>query len=143
MRGVTLVSSIALLASCGPVATEAPERQACFDLLTPEARATFSGKLTEQLFAGPPNFESIANGDAEEPALILELAERACADDGMFIEASSPFDRVHLSTDDPQIAKLLNAAVGREVTVSGEGYGAHTGHHHAPLVLDVDDLSIP
>ena len=67
------------------------------DLRKPDAKATVSGELTVQIFAGPPNYESIAKGDAEEKALILELPRRLCANDGDFIDGATKFDRVHVS----------------------------------------------
>ncbi|OSZ71930.1 hypothetical protein CAP39_00620 [Sphingomonas sp. IBVSS1] len=101
-----------------------------------------TGLLTVQLFAGPPNYESIAKGDAEEQALILELPKRICAYDGDFIESKDSFDRVHVSSMKPGLLKVLNAAVGRKVTVRGEAFGAQTGHHHAPLVLMADTVTV-
>lgn len=101
-----------------------------------------SGVLTVQLFAGQPNYENIAKGDAEEKALILELPKRMCADDGEFIDSSTTFDRVHVSSSVPALLDVLNAAVGRHVTVHGEAFGAHTGHHRAPLVLFADEVTV-
>jgi hypothetical protein len=85
---------------------------------------------------------SIAKGDAEESAFILELPERLCANDDGFIEPSEPFDRVHLSSYVPELQKVLSAAVGRRVTVRGEAFGAQTGHHHAPLVLFAEEITV-
>ncbi len=101
-----------------------------------------SGVLTVQLFAGPPNYESIAKGDAEERAFILELPRRMCANDGEFIAPTVLFDRVHISAADDAILSVLKAAVGRTVTIRGEAFGAHTGHHHAPLVLLADQVTV-
>lgn len=112
------------------------------DLTKPHAVATVSGVLTVQLFAGPPNYGSIAKGDAEEKALILELAGRVCANDGEFIDGKTTFDRVHVSSSVPALLNVLNAAVGRRVTVRGNAFGAHTGHHRAPLVLFADEVTV-
>ena len=96
---------------------------------------TVSGVLSSHVFAGPPSYESIAKGDAPEKAFILKLAQQTCADDGEFIDGTTMFDRVHVSSYSPALLSALKAAVGRHVTVTGEAFGAHTGHHHAPLVL--------
>ena len=115
----------------------------CLDLASQGSQATFSGRLTIQLFAGPPNYESIANGDAEESALILELPARQCAaDGGMFIDPTDTFDRVQISTLKPDLMRVLSSAVGRQVTVRGEAFGAHTGHHHAPLVMLATEVTV-
>lgn len=141
MRLIVVLASLALLAAETP-AMAADEQQTCINLTKAGARATVSGVLTVQLFAGPPNYESIARGDAEERAFVLELPRRLCADDGEFIRPNTHFDRVHVSASDEAILSVLKAAVGRTVTVRGEAFGAHTGHHHAPLVLMADQVTV-
>lgn len=136
---------VSLAAACAlalPAALQATEPGRCLDLRKPHAAATVTGILTVRTFAGPPNYESIAKGDAEEKALILELPTPACADDGEFIDSSKNFDTVHVSSSIPAILNTLNAAVGRRVTIHGEAFGAHTGHHHAPLVLFADEVAV-
>lgn len=120
----------------------AAQPQSCIDLRKSDAKATVSGKLTSRMFAGPPNYESIAKGDAKEGALILELPRPMCANDGEFIDGSTKFDRVHVSSSIPALLTVLNAAVGRQVTIRGEAFGAHTGHHRAPLVLFADQVTV-
>ena len=135
-----IVASLAgMLAACANAATPAGTAE-CLDLLK-DSRVTVSGRLTTQLFAGPPNFESIAQGDAEERAFILELPSRLCANDGDFIEPTESFDRVHLNGAEAAISAVLNSVVGRNVTVRGEAFGSHTGHHHAPLVMLVEEVT--
>ena len=139
-----LISFVALplLLGASTVAQPPAVAKPCLDLLKEHSKVTLSGALTVQLFAGPPNYESIAKGDTEEQAFILELPTRLCANDGAFIEASKKFDRVHLSSSVPAILKVLDAAVGRNVTVRGEAFGSHTGHHNAPLELFVEEVSV-
>ena len=137
-----------LIAACSqaeqaPSGAELVAEPECLDLTAPGAIASVSGVLTVQLLAGPPNYESIAAGDAEERAFILELDQRLCADDGTFITPDSTFDRVQLTSDDPRNLDLMRAATGRRVDVSGEAFGSHTGHHHAPLVMFVSEISVP
>jgi hypothetical protein len=134
-----LVASGVILAASANVAAKPAD---CMDLRTAHATATVSGVLTVQLFAGPPNYESVAKGDAEEKALILELPRRMCADDGEFIKSSTTFDRVQVSSSVPGLLDVLNASVGRPVTVRGEAFGAHTGHHRAPLVLVAQEVTV-
>lgn len=103
---------------------------------------TVSGRLTVQLFAGPPNYESVAAGDTEERAYILELSERICVDDKEgFADPTVTIDRAHISADQ-RLIPTLASAIGHSVTVSGEGFGAHTGHHRAPLVIIADENSV-
>jgi len=107
----------------------------CVDASRADALVTLAGKLTLQSFAGPPNYESIAQGDAEEQALILELPRRICLDDGEFADGSERFDRVHIHAMEPDLLRTLRQSIGQEVTVAGRAMGAHTAHHRAPLVL--------
>ena len=140
MRQAVLCLSI-LLAAAPPFVAAAAKADRCLDLKKPHATATVSGVLTARLFAGPPDFESVAGGDAMERALILELPRAICADDGEFIDGTTQIDRVQVSSTVPSLLDELNAAVGRQVTLSGEAFGAQSGHHHAPLVLFADKIT--
>lgn len=135
------VSLLLALSACSPQG-KADEPTRCLDLTAPGAETAISGLLTIQLFAGPPNYESIANGDAEERTFILELPKRICASDGEFIENSTLFDRVQVNASDPALARVLNAGVGQQVTIQGEAFGSHTGHHHAPLVILASKVTV-
>lgn len=134
--------AIAFLAATTSVSGVSAQPRTCMDLRKPDAKVSVSGRLTVQIFAGPPNYESIAKGDAEEKVLILELPDRMCANDGEFIDDNTKFDRVHVSSNTPALLDVLNAAVGRRVTVRGEAFGAHTAHHHAPLVLFAKEVTV-
>ena len=139
-KAAVCAASIMLSACAGPEAIA--EAAPCVDLKSSGSTAVFEGRLTVQLFAGPPNYESIAAGDAEERALILELPERECVVGDDFIESGSTFDRVHVSSMDDALLDVLAASVGREVKIEGEAFGSHTGHHHAPLVLMAEKVSV-
>ncbi|MEZ0242852.1 MAG: DUF4431 domain-containing protein [Sphingomonas sp.] len=68
---------------------------------------------------------------------ILELPRPVCADDGgEFISPGDSIERVHVFGGTEPAGKALDAAVGQQVTVRGPAFGAHTGHHRAPLVLE-------
>ena len=115
----------------------------CISVAPPEARVTVSGSLTLQHFPGPPNYESIAEGDAEERTFIVELPRASCIDDGGdFADPSQQFMTVHVSATQEELMAVLRASVGRHVTVSGEGFASHTGRHHAPLVILADRVSV-
>ncbi|MCW2389245.1 hypothetical protein M2333_002291 [Sphingobium sp. B11D3B] len=109
--------------------------QRCVNATRPDALVTVAGKLTLQSFPGPPNYESVAQGDAEEQVFILELPRRICLEDGEFADGSERFDRVQVHAMEPALLRALQHAVGQDVTVAGRAVGAHTGHHHAPMVV--------
>lgn len=138
---MVVLTSVILLAGETP-ALAAEAQKTCLNLTQTRSQATVSGMLTVHLFSGPPNYESIAKGDAEERTFILELPSRLCADDGEFIRPNASFDRVHVGASDDVILSVLKAAIGKTVTVRGEAFGAHTGHHHAPLVLMANQVTV-
>jgi hypothetical protein len=116
---------------------DAAERR-CFDLQATHAQITLSGKLTVRLFVRRPSFELTDLGEIEEPALILELPNPICADDGFYIDGTRDFDTVHVGSDLARVLRQLNGLVGRRVTVHGEAFGAFSPRHKAPLILMAD-----
>lgn len=51
------------------------------------------------------------------------------------------FARVHVWSDLGDVMALVDQAVGRRVTLTGEGFPGHTAHHYAPLVLKTSGLA--
>jgi len=113
---------------------------ACIDVGQPDP-LLFTGTLSYQVFPGPPNYEDIKKGDRPERAYILELDRSICAIGDQFLDGKEMFDRVQLLTDDASAtgrtaAQGLQPLDGKRVVVSGKsGFGAQTGHHHAPLLM--------
>jgi hypothetical protein len=118
---------------------------ACIDVKQTD-RLSFQGTLSHQIFPGPLNFEDVRKGDAREPAYILTLDAPACAVGDDFLNASESFDRIQLLPDDarpdPALSRTLRRLVGKRVSVQGaSAFGAHTGHHHAPLLVSVEKIT--
>jgi hypothetical protein len=103
------------------------------------ARIRATGRLKLVSFPGPPNYESIAEGDEEERVFMLELASADCVD--LDAETSEMMMDVHVSSSEPKLMDALRRAVGRKVTVRGEAFAAHTGHHRSPVVVLADRVS--
>lgn len=101
-----------------------------------------SGMLRLEVFPGPPNYQSVESGDLAESTYILELPESLCLEDGLFLEPGTRFDRAQLYSTDRLIAGTLSANVGRTIRVRGDGFGSITGHHHAPLVIEVGEVEV-
>ncbi|MCC2976944.1 DUF4431 domain-containing protein [Sphingomonas sp. PL-96] len=102
-----------------------------------------SGMLSQQVFPGPPGYEDVAQGDAPERTFVLTLPAPACIDDGGdFADPDERFTAVQVAASDPRVRQRLRRAIGTRVTLSGEGFAAHTGHHHLPLVVLVDRLHL-
>ena len=130
--GVLFYAALVLPGAAG---TAADDTARCVQGSPPDVLVTLAGRLTLQTFAGPPNYESIERGDSEEKVFILKLPRRICFEDGEFADGSERFDRVQVHAMEPELIRTLRQAVRREVTVAGRAVGAHTGHHHAPMVL--------
>ncbi|MEP9380324.1 DUF4431 domain-containing protein [Aquabacter sp. CN5-332] len=111
--------------------------------LKSDTKMSLSGRLSLEVFPGPPNFESIKDGDREDPTYILTLRLPVCLDDGgEFADPKKLFDQVHVSAIDPTMFPRLKQAIGKEVAITGEAFAAHTAHHHAPLVMFASDLML-
>jgi hypothetical protein len=69
-----------------------------------------------------------------------------CATGDEFLDGKEMFDRVQLLTDDSftagrTAAQSLRPLDGKRVVVSGKsGFGAQTGHHHAPLLMTLVNI---
>ena len=147
MNARILVSSMLLIFAPQPFAiaqvTGTQTSEVCISVADPKSKVSVSGRLTLQLFPGAPNFESIAAGDVEEQTFIVELPHAACIDDGGdFADPAEKFVTVQVSGAQDRLSAVLKAAVGRKVIIEGEGFASHTGHHHAPLVVIADRVSV-
>ena len=105
---------------------------------------TLSGTLIRMTHAGPPNYESIKDGDAPETYLHLRLATPICTTDAG--------DGINGALDGVTEVQLnltasgysgLRPRLGQRVTVSGKLYAAHSGHHYSPLVMGEVRVLLP
>ena len=138
-----LLSSAVLLicavqsASAGAQLTGSKTAAGCIALRGASTTITAEGRLTLQHLPGPPNFESIRQGDEDRLTLILVLPETVCIDDGGdFADPNERFKTVHVWSLDPLIHRKLRQSVGRIVRISGDGYASNNALHYAPVVLE-------
>jgi hypothetical protein len=112
----------------------------CLDT-KPDTRLNFEGKLYFQVFPGPPNYEAVNKGDTPEPTYILKLDHPVCVDGNDSNDAIEKADQVQIFPNDAKEAGLfisMRRLAGRRVRVEGtSAFTAHTGHHHAPLLLPI------
>ena len=120
---------------------------ACLDLKQTNV-LSFEGTLNYRIFVGPPNYEDVRKGDTPEPTYILTLAEPICANGDEFVDPRDKFDQVQIfpeSSDKaaPALSRDLRRWIGKRVVVEGASpFGAHTGHHHAPLMLPITRIAL-
>ena len=106
----------------------------CISVADAHARVTVKGRLTVGTFTGPYG---------EERPFILQLPSAICVDDGgEFADPAERFTQVHVSATNDKLLRVLRKASGRKVTVTGDGFAAHTRHHHRPLVVLADRITV-
>lgn len=104
-------------------------------------KVTLQGKLVRETHPGPPNFESVKDGDRAETGYYLHLGKPICVRDKHHQELSS-YDRVRrvqliLSTEQ---YKQLRPRLGKQVMLGGMLWDGNTGHYHAPVGLEVKKI---
>ncbi len=129
-----------LLTASYTMVVGSPASAECLDVRQSEP-LSFKGTLNYRVFPGPPNYEDIKKGDKREPAYIVKLEEPICATGDEFLDSKQSFDRVQLLMDNSSSAgrtlwQSLRQMDGKRVLVTGKsGFGAQSGHHHAPLLM--------
>ncbi|SDO07520.1 DUF4431 domain-containing protein [Afipia sp. GAS231] len=122
-----------------------PARSACLDVKK-ESPVTFAGKLTFRIFGGPPYNGGVTKGDTPEPTYILKLDRPVCAEGDDFVDPADKIDSIQVFPEWDQnkastLSERLRRLVGTRVRVLGKSaFGAHTGHHHAPLLLPITSV---
>lgn len=143
-----MLRKLALLSALSwTICTAASADAACVDLQKSNS-LSFDGALSYRIFPGPPNYADVRKGDAPEPGYILKLDQPICVTGDEFVDASDTFDLIQIFPDGSgkaaqALGKELRRLVGRRVSVEGKSaFGAHTGHHHAPLVMPITRIEI-
>jgi hypothetical protein len=108
-------------------------------------RSRLEGTLTREVFLGPPNYRDIRKGDKPELAYILRLSKPICVSGDEFIDPKRKIDRVQMFGIGRQGAGFVERTpqAGRQIGERrrAEPFGAHTGHHHAPLLLPIAKIA--
>ena len=98
-----------------------------------------TGRLERRTFYGPPGYGEDPKRDVRETGFYLVPASPICVAGSPAPEINAPragVRLVQLVLDSAGYARL-RPQLGRSVTVRGALFAAHTGHHHAPVVLYV------
>ena len=107
------------------------------------AHVALRGVIRRVTFPGPPNYESVARGDAAETCWLLELDRVACMDatpNDEINAAQSNIRRVQLVLDGEHDYSQYRQLVGEHVEAMGYLFAGHTGHHHTEVLLTVREL---
>ena len=108
------------------------------------ATTTLPGRIIFNDYFGRPNYGENPRTDAVETAIILVLYEpinvRASQDDPLNSEPAKDIQRIQLVIPSE---KLQGKEIeGRNVTVTGSLFSAHTSHHRTPVLMAVESLKI-
>jgi hypothetical protein len=128
----TLVLVAALVSARPPLAA----RRDCLRY-GPNA-VNLTGTLARHTFSGAPGFGEDPAHDEKELGFYLDLTAPVCTVAGTD-DVDRPLEsvrRVQLVLDSAGYARL-RPFLGKRVTLRGTLFGASTGHHHAPILLDV------
>lgn len=102
--------------------------------------ALLSGRLAVKVFPGPPNYESIPSGDRPEKCWILLLDRPICPlEESEFHPTEQGIGRIQLlftKGPPPDLPRLIR----KRVVAKGSLFPAHTGHHHAEILMDVAEI---
>lgn len=119
-----------VLAGLVTMAAGAPSAHAqCMQAMT-QTRA--EGRLTVGRFADAAG--------RPETAYILQTSASVCLDDAEDEDATKGTRKVQIFSPDASLARQIQGLVGRNVVVFGQPFGAHTAHHHAPIVMTVSEI---
>lgn len=98
-------------------------------------QVTLSGTLVRTVFPGPPNYESVERGDRPETYWTLNTKDPIkCAKGSADWGKKDQFQLI-VSGD---FYKENEKYLGSKVSVTGKLVYSETGHHHTPIMINVD-----
>lgn len=107
----------------------------------------FTGTISRETFPGPPNYESIDDGDAPETYWILTISTPQCVtaesmESGVLYELAKSTTRFQLVFEDSSIYKTQKNLVENTAVVEGQLFAGHSGHHHTKVLISVKGISL-
>ncbi len=103
------------------------------------AEARLHGVLSRHTFPGPPNYDSIANGDRAETYYFITPRTRACVNPGRdeAEPAVAQTGKLQLifTAQSQSIFKQLSPLLNKHVVCTGTPMHSISGHHHSTILL--------
>jgi hypothetical protein len=97
-----------------------------------QATTIIEGVLSEGTFTD-------ANDQPEQAFILTPLMPTCLAGDDN-IDESEKVGKIQIFSSNGQMAQSIKNFVGKDVFVQGAPFGAHTAHHHAPIVMDISGI---
>ena len=106
---------------------------------------TLEGRISRETFPGPPNYESIDDGDQPETTWILTVTAPNCVvaesmDDGTPYEVTKSTTRFQLVLADAKEFEGYKSLVENRAVIGGQLFVGHTGHHHTKALISVKEI---
>ncbi|MBZ6077488.1 DUF4431 domain-containing protein [Microvirga puerhi] len=108
------------------------------ECLAYDSPVTLEGTLTIKTFPGRPNYQSVEEGDEPETVLLLQLKKPICliaTADGLG-DAAQGVRKVQLALHGNGQFAEMKRLLGKAVRLSGLLFGAISGHHHTPALME-------
>lgn len=104
-------------------------------------RVKVVGTVAIRTYYGPPGYGETPGMDRRERQGILLLAKPICVVGDPAKSYPSVSDQTEITLV-PPLNENLTKYRNRTVEVGGTLFGAHTGHHRTPVLIDIDTISI-
>ena len=108
-------------------------------------KVTLQGTIRDKIFPGPPNYESIDNGDKPQVYWIL-YTNNSVELVGRSFENNKPFDLGNSCSFqlvlDSKFYENKKGILGKNATVTGTIFIGHSGHHKTKALIDVESIKI-
>ncbi|PZR31561.1 DUF4431 domain-containing protein [Caulobacter segnis] len=96
-----------------------------------------AGVLVAHTFPGPPNFESIKDGDTPERYWLLRLGKALCVSpDGDDPDSGAKDVREIQLILTPEDFARYRPLLGKPIVAEGEFMSPMSGHHHTAILLE-------
>jgi Domain of unknown function (DUF4431) len=134
VRGLGAMAGV-LLGPTGAEAGVSAKPSAC---LAPGDQVVLDGRVRQVSHVGPPNYTSIRHGDAREVHAVMFVDKPPC------VSLSGPggerrqVRRLHLVDGPEQRQSFGQRRCQRACTRTGHLMVAESGHHHTPVLLELD-----
>jgi hypothetical protein len=134
LRAINLIICFSLLAAIPVFASDA-----CLKY-EPES-VELEGKVKKEVFPGPPNYESIQQGDRPEAYWVLYPPKPVCV-------RGDPTSDLNSETEDNVTSiqliiwdyKKFKHLLGKNVVAKGKLMHAISGHHHTSVLLQLESM---
>jgi hypothetical protein len=117
------------------------------ECLTYSRKITLQGILSRHTFPEQPNYESIAQGDAESTYFFISPNKPICVAEGLNSDGLEPEEQhvkiIQLILTQKEAYEALRPYLGKEVVCSGDFFHAITGHHHSRVLLNKAKCILP